>query len=227
MPKVVISSLGAPEDASFQGSDGKTIECNQVWCKGTVDGRPSEFFVKVYGKNGVSRLKQGLEFNGKYNSFQNQDYYSLTKADNPSLFPNSGSYGGGGYNGKRSYQSNPMVSALKIATDIVCAFQGSAGEQSKLTLDGMEDEAIRIAKTKIVPALKTSDNKVASANNEDRSKELVKSIITNNDLGGILRDAGKKMSDALDIFKECNGDENAFVTKIRDMKDVDEDDIPF
>lgn len=221
MAKLIVSSVGNATDSSFSGRDGNRIESTDVECVGTVDGNPSNFTIRIFGKNGASKIKAGVEANGNVSSFGDKIFYVVKKNDNPNLFSQSS----GSYNKGRSSYSNEST-ALRLAVSIVelSSEKGKSPEE-------IADAVISIAKDKVLPFIVKSQQPIEGSKKSE--SDVVRDIIISANLADAVRSKGMTMSELLKAYEANGKSQSAFITAIKASlvtsveDDEFEDDTPF
>lgn len=246
LSKCIVSAVvGSPEDKSFTNqSTGDVIQCFIIPCQGTVNGAPSPFNVKIYGKGSDSKIKAGVEFNGKFGKYQDETWYEAKKADNPHMYaaPNP-AYAGGGRpaSGNRPSgaprQANHENNGLKLAVEIVTAH--FARSTSTETAEELAEKALKIARDKFVPFLsavsKRHDDESAKEENKQVQDSLIRQLIQTNNLTANVQAAGATTGLLAGMYEQSGKDADKFVQLIRaqfaapvaNPVDMDEDSIPF
>lgn len=250
MNTLVVQSVGVPEDASWDGQDGK-VDCWLVPCSGTVDGNPSSFSVKIYGKGGDQKVKNGVTLHGEFDTHKGgthkgEPFYNVKKANNPDLFPNSGGggYGGGGGKGG-GYKPQHELNALRVSESVV--MKHYEGQEAEVSVEDLADKIILLANEKFIPFLKANTERHdKQADHTEAKKAIVKSIQTilqNNQLLDHVRANSVQTSEMLVLWEQSGQDAISFVNLIKQKYPVstgapassvppsapvdDEDDIPF
>jgi len=242
LAKVKLDTVGVAEDKSFpsQQNAGEMVQCYEIPCTGTVNGAPTTFRVKVYGKGSDRKVVQGLEFNGVRSEYQGVVSYALKKANNPELYA-SGNYGNKGFKG--GFKPQHELNALKVSADVVVAsLQSGRYEEALPSAAELADEIIKIANDKFVPFLRATTERHDTVAERDEAKKVqaatIRQLLQTNNLIPNVQAAKATNGQLAAMFEAAGCDAAKFVQEVRakfnappptpaDVPDEDEDDIPF
>jgi hypothetical protein len=241
LAKVKVDVVGVAKDASFDGKDGQQVQCFEIPCSGTVDGQPSNFTVKIYGKGSDRKIVQGLEFNGGRSEYQGTVFYTLKKADNPDLYPKS-NHTGGGFNKGGGFKPQHELNGLKVAAEVVIADYARCGDTTSCA-EKMADEIIKIANDKFVPFLRATSERHDTVAERDENKKIqaqtIRQLIQTNNLTANVQAANATTGQLAAMYEKAGCDAAKFIQDVRVAfnapaqpeapadPDEYEDDIPF
>lgn len=235
---IKIDTIGVAKDATFE-SGGNTITCFEIPCTGSVNGVGGQSFsVKIFGKGGDSKLKNGMEFKGERSDYQGTIFYALKKANNPHLFKQADGSGFAGGKGG-GFRPQHELNALQVAKDIVIEHVKLRECDNLPTTGAMAEEILKLARDKFIPYLRATTNRHDETDKREQTKEMqaaaIRQIIQNCGLADTVRSHDVKMSTLTGLYEQTGGNSENFILEIRKrwaqeeaaVPEIDDDDIPF